>query len=78
MVFMENRPRNVTVTCISFLYLPATRRERFNLLPGSQNQSLVVAVYRCLCLQVRVVLLDADRDGDPFLLQVLMLSFLSS
>lgn len=31
-VFMENRPRKVTVTCISFLYLPATRRERFNLL----------------------------------------------
>lgn len=29
-------------------------------------------------LQVRVMLLSAGRDGDPFLLQVLMLSFLSS
>lgn len=29
-------------------------------------------------LQIRVMLLDADRDGDPFLLQLLMLSFLSS
>lgn len=29
-------------------------------------------------LQVRVILLDAGRDGDAFLLQVLVLSFLSS
>lgn len=29
-------------------------------------------------LQVRLMLLDAGRDGDPFLLHVLMLSLLSS
>lgn len=46
MVFMENGPRNVTITCVSFLYPPATRtRERFNLLLRSQKQSPVMRCF---------------------------------